>query len=76
MEWKVSVRGSAALAGSLREHRDVVGLYRTLATLREDVPLTESLEDLEWRGVRREDLTAFCAAIGDDELVGRMNREL
>jgi 5'-3' exonuclease len=74
-EWKVTVRGSAALAGSLREHRDVVDLYRTLATLREDVPLTETLEDLEWKGVRREELTAFCAAIGDDEMVGRMNRE-
>ena len=74
-EWKVSVRGSAALAESLRQHRDVVGLYRTLATLREDVPLTETLEDLEWKGVRRDQMTAFCAMIGDDEMLGRVNRE-
>ena len=74
-EWKVSVRGSAALAESLRQHRDVVGLYRTLATLREDVPLTETLEDLEWKGVRREQMTAFCTMIGDDEMLGRVNRE-
>ena len=73
-EWKVSVRGSAALAESLRQHRDVVGLYRTLATLREDVPLTETLEDLEWKGVRRDQMTAFCAMIGDDEMLGRVNR--
>jgi 5'-3' exonuclease len=73
-DWKVSVRGSAALAQSLREHRDVVGLYRTLATLREDVPLTETLEDLEWKGVRREELTALCAAIGDVEMIGRVER--
>jgi 5'-3' exonuclease len=73
-EWKVPVRGSAALAESLREHRNVVGLYRTLATLREDAPLTETLEELEWKGAPREKLAAFCAAIGDDEMVGRVER--
>jgi 5'-3' exonuclease len=73
-EWKVPVRGSVALAESLREHRNVVGLYRTLATLREDAPLTETLEELEWKGAPREKLAAFCAAIGDDEMVGRVER--
>jgi 5'-3' exonuclease len=73
-EWKVPVRGSAALAESLREHRNVVGLYRTLATLREDAPLTETLEELEWKGAPREKLAAFCGAIGDDEMVGRVER--
>ena len=73
-EWKVAVRGAAALAESLREHRDVVGLYRTLATLREDTPLVETLEDLEWKGVQRERFTEFCAMIGDDEMPGRVER--
>jgi 5'-3' exonuclease len=73
-EWKVPVRGSVALAESLREHRNVVGLYRTLATLREDAPLTETLEELEWKGAPRKKLAAFCAAIGDDEMVGRVER--
>jgi 5'-3' exonuclease len=72
--WKVAVRGSAALAESLRNHRIEADLYRTLATLREDVPLTETLEDLQWRGARREALTALCAEIGDAELVGRIER--
>ncbi len=73
-KWKVSVRGAAALADSLRHHRIEVGLYRTLATLREDAPLVETLEDLRWQGARREELTEFCAQIGDNELVGRVER--
>lgn len=73
-KWKVNVRGAAALAESLRQHRIEVALYKTLATLREDVPLTETLEDLHWKGARREELVAFCVEIGDDEMVGRIER--
>jgi hypothetical protein len=51
-----------------------VALYRTLATLREDVPLAESLDDLQWRGARREELTALCTEIGDEELLQRVER--
>ena len=39
-------------------------LYRRLATLRTDVPLAETLDDLEWRGARRGDLEALCREIG------------
>ena len=73
-KWKVNVRGAAALAESLRQHRIEVGLYRTLATLREDVPLAETVEDIRWRGARRDDLVALCNAIGDDEFIGRVER--
>jgi hypothetical protein len=51
-----------------------VQLYRTLATLREDVPLPETLADLEWRGARRDELTALCTEIGDVEFLGRVER--
>lgn len=44
--WEVAVRGKDALAASLRERRDDALLYRTLATLRTDVPIAEALEDL------------------------------
>jgi 5'-3' exonuclease len=74
LQWKVSIRGSAALAESLRQHRIEVGLYKTLATLREDAPLTESLEDLEWWGASRDGLNAFCIEIGDMEFPGRVER--
>jgi 5'-3' exonuclease len=73
-EWTVAVRGSAALARSLREHRQEARLYRTLATLRTDVPLTEGLDDLRWRGARRADLARLCREIGDEDLAERVHR--
>jgi 5'-3' exonuclease len=73
-EWSVAVRGAAALARSLREHRKEARLYRTLATLRSDVPLAEGLDDLLWRGASRPQLTRLCREIGDDDLVGRVHR--
>ncbi len=48
--WKVKVRGASALAAELATRRAEARLYRTLATLREDVPLTEDVDALEWRG--------------------------
>ncbi len=66
-EWDVPVRGAAALAASLRSHREQAVLYRRLATLRVDVPLREGLEDLRYRGARRADLEALGAALGDPE---------
>jgi len=68
------VRGAAALAESLRQHRIEVALYRTLATLREDAPLAETIEDLRWQGARRDDLIAFCDEVGESELIGRVER--
>lgn len=50
-EWDVAVRGSAKLAAALRDNREEATLYRTLTTLRRDVPLTETLDDLRWKGV-------------------------
>ena len=69
--WDVAVRGAATLARALAERREEAGLYKRLATLREDVPLTETLADLEWRGIRREELAALCREIGDSELLER-----
>jgi 5'-3' exonuclease len=75
-KWKFEVRGAAGLAESLRTRRDELALYRTLATLREDVPLTEAIEDLEWRGARRPELETLCRELGDDRLPGSVTRWL
>ena len=72
--WRVKVRGAAALAASLAAHRDDAMLYRKLAVLREDVPLKESVADMEWPGARRDELGALCAEIGEKELMARVNR--
>jgi len=72
--WGIGVRGASALASSLAERRAEAALYKTLATLRLDVPLVETLEDLEWKGARRTQLQALCQEIGDDEFPSRVPR--
>ncbi len=50
LQWEVPVRGAARLAATLQEHRDLAMLFRELATLRTDVPVFATVEDLRWRG--------------------------
>ncbi len=70
--WDVPVRGADKLAITLRRQIGDALLYRFLATLRRDVPLTESLEDLEWRGVPAEPFEEFCALHGFESLADRV----
>ncbi len=49
-QWDVKVRGAARLSENLEANREAAMLYRTLTTLRRDVPLTHSLAELEWHG--------------------------
>jgi len=49
-EWTVPVRGAARLAASLEQNRALAMLFRTLATLRTDAPVSSSVEELRWRG--------------------------
>jgi 5'-3' exonuclease len=48
--WGVNASGAARLSKVLREHRDDALLFRTLATLRTDVPVLSSIEELRWTG--------------------------
>jgi 5'-3' exonuclease len=74
-DWDVNVRGAAQLATALREHRDEAFLFRELATLVVDVPLvSESLDDLCWRGAHRAEFTAIAERLGQPQLVGRVHR--
>jgi 5'-3' exonuclease len=63
--WNTDVRGALRLAKSLNDHRADALLYRTLATLRTDVPLTESLDQVQWNGVNVEAIRALCEVLGD-----------
>ena len=49
-EWHANVSNSGALAATLHEQFERARLFRTLAMLRTDIPLFESLDELEWRG--------------------------
>lgn len=49
-EWNVNVSGAASLAATLAQNRDLAVLFRTLATLRTDIPLFENVDELRWNG--------------------------
>ena len=66
--WPQGIRGADRLAATLAEHMEDALLYRKLATLIEDVPLRESLADLEWRGVPRREFAAWCDRVGARDL--------
>jgi 5'-3' exonuclease len=68
-QWQVAIRGSRALAEELKRHFTAALLYRDLATLRFDVPLLETLEDLRYRGADREKLQAVCEELADFSLL-------
>lgn len=70
-EWDVSVRGATKLAETLAARREDAVLFRTLTTLRTDVPLLESLDDLRWRGVVEPDFTELCVELGFESLLQR-----
>src|SRR5262245_53368926 len=48
--WSVNATRPAALAKVLEEERDRALLFRELATLRVDVPVFESVDQLKWKG--------------------------
>lgn len=68
-DWEVAVRGAEVLARNLVERMNDALLYRQLATLRLDVPLSETVEQLRWRGPDEPTLRAMARELDDDKLV-------
>jgi 5'-3' exonuclease len=48
--WDLKVARGRSLAETLSRNRELARLFRQLATLRTDVPVFESIDDLAWRG--------------------------
>ena len=72
-EWSVGIRGAKGLADNLSQQKDDALLYRRLATLRLDVPLSEQRPDqLRWTGVRLPDFEDFCSGLGIESLLDRV----
>jgi len=49
-DWHVNAAGASTLAATLSREREAALLFRTLATLRTDVPLFKDVEELRWNG--------------------------
>lgn len=62
--WPKEIRGAARLAATLTAMRDDAALYRELAVLVTDVPMTESLDDLRWRGADAGKFERVSARVG------------
>lgn len=71
--WGISAGRAHRLAESLAAHKEQLNLYRRLTTLRTDVPLTEGLDDLEWRGAH-EGFRKLCTELGASDLPTRIPR--
>lgn len=71
--WDVPVRGAAKLAATLRESRELVELFVTLATLRYDAAVG-SVNDWQWRGPDPDAWPVWCARFGSASLPARVER--
>jgi len=49
-EWRVNAANAGALADTLAREWDHAVLFRTLATLRTDIPLFDNVDQLRWSG--------------------------
>lgn len=72
-DWGLPAGRALRLAEKLRTYKQEALLYRRLAMLRRDVPLKESVNDLEWRGARGR-LRELCVELGDKNLPDRVPR--
>src|SRR5437667_8285763 len=54
-EWRPSIRNASLLANVLFGGWEQALLFRTLATLRTDVPVFNTVDDLRWRGAQLRD---------------------
>ena len=62
--WDVNVRSPKLLASNLLEFNEQAHLYRELATLRLDVPIEHSVDQVFWKGFSVDELTRICDEFG------------
>lgn len=72
--WHPSIRNPRPLAASLFNAWNDALLFRTLATLRTDVPVFDTIEDLRWQGPRP-NFAEHCHRMKSPELLTRATRQ-
>ena len=73
-KWGVKVRGASTLATNLKEQMPEAKLYKKLATLRLDVPIEESIQDMAWRGGDKDLAKNFFRQIGGEGILKQVPR--
>jgi len=69
-KWRPSIRKARPLAETLFSSWQDAMLFRTLATLRLDVPVFDSVEDLRWKGPHS-NFEEYCRRLGAPGLIDR-----
>jgi 5'-3' exonuclease len=69
----LGVGRATTLLENLRKNYNDALLFRELSTLRRDVPIKESLNDLKWQGATPQ-LKKLCHALGDERIPERVSR--
>ncbi len=69
-EWRVNANNASALADTLFRESARAFLFRDLATLRTDIDVFDSIDELQWKGPTS-DYDAFAARLG----IGTRNEE-
>ena len=72
-QWEVSVRGSAKLAATLAENRELAMLFREVATIADDAPTFGRLDELRWLGPTSE-FPELMGRMGGEHLVERAEK--
>jgi 5'-3' exonuclease len=69
-EWHPTIKKARTLSESLFNQWNDALLFRTLATLRLDVPVFETIEDLRWQGPQK-NFEEYCARLKSPDLGNR-----
>lgn len=72
-QWDITVRGGAKLAVTLQDNLDDALLFRTLATLQPDAPVSPDVDAMAWAGPAS-GCAEFAASIDADRLFERAER--
>jgi 5'-3' exonuclease len=74
-QWEISVRSGAKLAKTLVDNLDLALLFRRIATIELDAPVSPSVDELEWTGPD-EGFAELARSIDADRHVERISRLL
>lgn len=74
-QWEITVRGGAKLAKTLADNRELALLFRRIATIETDAPVSASIDELEWRGPTA-DFAALAESIDAQRHADRITRLL
>ncbi len=72
-DWDVEVRGAAKLAATLAANRADAELFRCIATVSLDAPVSATVDEIEWHGPT-EGFDEICGTIGAERIAARAHK--